>query len=43
MAYRIGKEMTRAKAQSRQAHNVRFGLGLTDSEKNDLVEYLKSL
>jgi len=42
LAYRIGKEMTRAKAQSRQAHNVRFGLGLT-GEKNELVEYLKSL
>ena len=25
------------------SYNVRFGLGLTDSEKNDLVEYLKSL
>jgi hypothetical protein len=25
------------------SYNVRFGLGLTDSEKSDLVEYLKSL
>src|SRR5262245_41361306 len=35
--------MTRAQAQSRQAHNVRFGLGLTDSEKDDVVEYLQPL
>jgi hypothetical protein len=25
------------------SYNERFGLGLTDQEKNDLVEYLKSL
>jgi hypothetical protein len=25
------------------SYNIRFGLGLTDSEKSDLVEYLKSL
>jgi hypothetical protein len=25
------------------SYNVRFGLGLNDSEKNDLIEYLKSL
>jgi hypothetical protein len=25
------------------SYDVRFGLGLTDSEKSDLVEYLKSL
>jgi len=25
------------------SYNVRFGLGLTDGEKSDLVEYLKSL
>ena len=25
------------------SYNDRFGLGLTDSEKHDLVEYLKSL
>jgi hypothetical protein len=25
------------------SYDVRFGLGLTDGEKSDLVEYLKSL
>ena len=26
-----------------QSYDARFGLGLSDAEKNDLVEYLKSL